>query len=80
MRARKTFVRGKAIEFKCFHFLIEMQYSKYGDEDAVAALQAITMYFLLRISEDNEDVTNFDVPLIYTMIVRQSLCLFTNKE
>ncbi|TVY45895.1 hypothetical protein LSUB1_G000492 [Lachnellula subtilissima] len=44
------------------------EYSHYSDQDAVAALQAITVYFLLRISEDNERVTNFDIPLIYTMV------------
>ncbi|TVY42537.1 hypothetical protein LOCC1_G005463 [Lachnellula occidentalis] len=44
------------------------EYSNYSDQDAVAALQAITVYFLLRISEDNEKVTNFDIPLIYTMV------------
>ncbi|TAQ87225.1 hypothetical protein B7494_g4451 [Chlorociboria aeruginascens] len=41
---------------------------KYNDVDAVAALQAVTIYFLLRLSEDDTDATNFDVPLIYTMI------------
>ncbi|KAF7942504.1 hypothetical protein BELL_0317g00110 [Botrytis elliptica] len=44
------------------------QYKTYSIEDSVAALQAITIYFLLRISEDNENATNFDVPLISTMI------------
>ncbi|TVY90567.1 hypothetical protein LAWI1_G006508 [Lachnellula willkommii] len=47
------------------------EYSHYSDQDAVAALQAITVYFLLRVSEDNEEVTNFDIPLIYTMVVRK---------
>ncbi|TGO63479.1 hypothetical protein BOTNAR_0099g00060 [Botryotinia narcissicola] len=36
--------------------------------NSVAALQAITIYLLLRISEDNEKATNFDVPLISAMI------------
>ncbi|KAF5867949.1 uncharacterized protein Bfra_007144oa [Botrytis fragariae] len=44
------------------------QYTTYNSEDSVAALHAITIYFLLRISEDNEKATNFDVPLISTMI------------
>ncbi|KAK8907958.1 hypothetical protein QC760_003831 [Botrytis cinerea] len=44
------------------------QYTTYNREDAVAALQAITIYFLLRLSEDNEKATNFDVPMISTMI------------
>ncbi|KAF7959519.1 hypothetical protein EAE96_001135 [Botrytis aclada] len=44
------------------------QYTTYKSEESVAALQAITVYFLLRISEDNEKATNFDVPLISTMI------------
>ncbi|CZR68147.1 uncharacterized protein PAC_18046 [Phialocephala subalpina] len=39
-----------------------------SDQDAVAALQAMTLYFLLRISEDNEEVTSFDIQLIQTMI------------
>ncbi|TGO55353.1 hypothetical protein BCON_0093g00260 [Botryotinia convoluta] len=44
------------------------QYTTYNSEDSVAALHAITIYFLLRISEDNEKATNFDVPLISAMI------------
>ncbi|APA08883.1 hypothetical protein sscle_04g036530 [Sclerotinia sclerotiorum 1980 UF-70] len=44
------------------------EYSIYNEEDAVAALQAMTVYFLLRLSEDNEEATSFDAPLIYTMI------------
>ncbi|KAJ8058976.1 hypothetical protein OCU04_011959 [Sclerotinia nivalis] len=45
------------------------EYPTYNEEDAVAALQAMTVYFLLRLSEDNEEATNFDAPLIHTMIV-----------
>ncbi|KAF7926674.1 uncharacterized protein EAE97_010183 [Botrytis byssoidea] len=45
-----------------------IQYTTYNREDSVAALQAITIYLLLRISEDNEKATNFDVPLISAMI------------
>jgi hypothetical protein len=37
--------------------------------NAVAALQAITIYMLLRLSEDDEDATDFDIPLIETMMV-----------
>lgn len=47
-----------------------MQCSQYDDWNAVAAFQAVTVYFLLRLSEVNEEATNFDFPLIYTMIVR----------
>ena len=35
----------------------------------MAALQAITIYILFRLSENNEEVTNFDIPLTYTMMV-----------
>ncbi|KAH8684915.1 hypothetical protein BGZ60DRAFT_398670 [Tricladium varicosporioides] len=41
---------------------------KFDQAEAVAALQAVTAYFLLRLSEDNDNATTFDVPLIYTMI------------
>jgi hypothetical protein len=41
--------------------------SEYEDMIAINALQAVTIYFLLRLSStDNED-TDFDVPLIQTM-------------
>ena len=43
--------------------------SSLGDWDVVAALQAIAIYFILRISEVDQDNMNFDVPLIQTMIV-----------
>ena len=46
-----------------------MQCSRYDDWNTVAAFQAITIYFLLRLSEDNDEATNFDIPLIQTMIV-----------
>jgi hypothetical protein len=39
----------------------------YSDWNAVAALQAITIYFLLRVSADNDEDANFDIPLIETM-------------
>ncbi|PQE26034.1 C6 finger domain-containing protein [Rutstroemia sp. NJR-2017a BBW] len=39
----------------------------FDDHNAVAALQAICIYFLLRLSEADEDATNFDIPLISTM-------------
>jgi hypothetical protein len=35
----------------------------------VAALQAISIYFLLRLSEKDDDATDFDIPLIRTMLV-----------
>jgi hypothetical protein len=50
--------------------LTAIQCLNYNDWSAVAAFQAICLYFLLRVSEKNEDVTNFDIPLIETMIVR----------
>jgi hypothetical protein len=46
-----------------------MQCFSYSDWDAVAALQTICIYFLLRLSEKNDDATDFDVPLIRTMMV-----------
>lgn len=42
--------------------------SQYDDWNTVAALQAITIYILLRLSENDDDVTDFDLPLIRTMI------------
>jgi hypothetical protein len=42
----------------------------YNDWTAVTALQAISVYFLLRLSEKDEAATDFDVPLIHTMMVR----------
>ncbi|KAM3076032.1 hypothetical protein ACMFMG_006455 [Clarireedia jacksonii] len=39
----------------------------YDDHNAVAALQAICVYLLLRLSETDEDATDFDIPLISTM-------------
>ncbi|TGO87363.1 hypothetical protein BPOR_0231g00060 [Botrytis porri] len=45
------------------------QYTTYSIEDSVATLQAITIYFILRLSEDNEKATSFDVRFISTMIV-----------
>jgi hypothetical protein len=38
-----------------------------NDWNAVTALQAITIYFLLRISAGDDEETDFDVPLIQTM-------------
>lgn len=37
--------------------------------DIVASLQAIGIYFILRVSELDEGNTNFDIPLISTMLV-----------
>lgn len=49
----------------------------YSDMDTVAAMQAITMYLILRISEDeNADYVNFDVQLIQTMV---KICLHVNS-
>jgi hypothetical protein len=39
----------------------------YNDWNAVAALQALTIYFLLRISATDDDDADFDIPLIQTM-------------
>ena len=49
----------------------------YSDLDTMAALQAITMYLILRVSEDeNADHVNFDVQLIQTMV---KICLHVNS-
>ncbi|MCJ1331273.1 hypothetical protein MMC10_007961 [Thelotrema lepadinum] len=45
-----------------------LEYIDYDDVDLVAALQAISIYILLRLSETNEEATNFDVPLTHTML------------
>ncbi|TGO36045.1 hypothetical protein BHYA_0137g00260 [Botrytis hyacinthi] len=45
-----------------------VQYTTYNREDSVAALQAIMIYLLLQISEDDEKATNFDIPSISAMI------------
>lgn len=42
----------------------------YSDHEILAALQAVTVYWLLRISEPNDDATDFDIPLINTTLVR----------
>lgn len=41
--------------------------SEYEDLLAINALQAVTIYFLLRVSSPDDDGTDFDVPLIQTM-------------
>ena len=41
--------------------------SEYEDMIAINALQAITIYFLLRVSSTDDEGTDFDVPLIQTM-------------
>ncbi|KAE8445396.1 hypothetical protein EG329_013409 [Mollisiaceae sp. DMI_Dod_QoI] len=48
------------------------EYSYYSDKDTLAALQAIAIYLLLRVSEDNDEATDFDLPLIHTML---KLCI-----
>ncbi|RDL36292.1 uncharacterized protein BP5553_05644 [Venustampulla echinocandica] len=40
----------------------------FSDVELIAALQAITIYMLLRLSEEDEDATDFDIPLIHTMM------------
>lgn len=40
-----------------------------NDEKTLDALQAIAIYFLLRISEEHEEPTKFDLPLVETMMV-----------
>lgn len=47
---------------------LDAQCAQYDDQNTIAALQAITIYFLLRLSVDNDEATTFDVPLIQTMI------------
>lgn len=44
--------------------------SSFDDWNVVAALQAMTIYFILRISEGDTDYMSFDVPLVQTMMVR----------
>ena len=39
----------------------------YSDWNAVAALQALTIYFLVRVSAENDEDADFDIPLIMTM-------------
>lgn len=41
--------------------------SEYEDLIAINALQAVTIYFLLRVSSADDEDTDFDVPLIQTM-------------
>jgi hypothetical protein len=41
--------------------------SEYEDMVAINALQAVTIYFLLRVSSTDDEDTDFDVPLIQTM-------------
>jgi hypothetical protein len=43
--------------------------SSLSDWDLVAALQAMAVYFILRISEGDENYMSFDMPLIQTIIV-----------
>ncbi|RAO65960.1 uncharacterized protein BHQ10_001972 [Talaromyces amestolkiae] len=40
----------------------------YDYHHTLAALQAISIYFILRIFEKNEEATDFDVPLVQTML------------
>jgi len=47
-----------------------LQCFTYNDWNAVAAIQAICIYFLLRLSETDSEATDFDIPLILTMRVR----------
>ncbi|EED24595.1 hypothetical protein TSTA_079500 [Talaromyces stipitatus ATCC 10500] len=49
----------------CTIFGKEMSYDL---NQTLAALQAIAIYFILRIFEKNENATNFDVPLVQTML------------
>lgn len=46
-----------------------MQYSEYDDVTAIAAFQAMSIYLLLRLKETNDEATNFDLPMIYTLWV-----------
>ncbi|OKL60207.1 hypothetical protein UA08_04905 [Talaromyces atroroseus] len=45
-----------------------MEGSGYDYRDTLAALQAVSIYFVLRIFEQNEEATNFDIPLVQTML------------
>ena len=57
----------------CGERLTGLQCYKYNDWNAVAAIQAICIYFLLRLSETDSEATDFDIPLILTMKVRTIL-------
>lgn len=41
---------------------------EYEDSVAINALQAVTIYFLLRVSSRDDEDIEFDVPLIHTMV------------
>lgn len=48
---------------------LSREFLLYNDWETVAALQAVTVYFLLRISADEDtDDANFDILLIQTMV------------
>lgn len=51
-----------------------MQDVNYSHSDTVAALQAITIYILHRVFQDDEDIelkkSRDDVPMIHSMAVR----------
>ncbi|KAF3395140.1 hypothetical protein DPV78_008583 [Talaromyces pinophilus] len=49
------------------------EYSEYNDWDTVAALQAMCIYVILRVLEKDEDVTDFDMPLIHTTLLEEAL-------
>jgi hypothetical protein len=51
----------------------DIQCSQYDDWTIVAGLQAITVYCLLRVAEQDDEHMNFDLPLIRTMIVRERI-------
>ncbi|EED21996.1 conserved hypothetical protein [Talaromyces stipitatus ATCC 10500] len=42
--------------------------SVYNDWDALAALQAMCVYVILRVLEKDEDIIDFDIPLIHTVL------------
>ncbi|KAK4502241.1 hypothetical protein PRZ48_005666 [Zasmidium cellare] len=46
---------------------LRQEISEYEDLMAINALQAVTIYFLLRVSSPDDEDTDFDVPLIQTM-------------
>ncbi|KAJ8613003.1 hypothetical protein MRB53_037211 [Persea americana] len=48
------------------------EYDTYDEMQAVDALMALTLYVVLRLSESNEDATNFDVPLLRTLMAMTS--------
>jgi hypothetical protein len=50
------------------HERLSLECISYNDWHAVEAVQAVAIYFLLRVSVENDEDTDFDILLIQTMI------------